>query len=161
MGLIRGIITSMAEGAIKRFGASGRANESFEDREFFQHYGFSSCPLAGAEGIIINEGNHIVMIASDDRRYRVGLKPGEVCLYTDEGDVVHLKHGKEIHVKSGGKVITEAPLVHLKTDAVTMEGYTAGQTPTVTFAANIHVDGNIEATGSIIDGTGNTNHHSH
>ncbi len=54
--MIRGIIQSVFEGVIKRFTASGRADETITDREYFQHYGFTSRPLAGAEAIIIREG---------------------------------------------------------------------------------------------------------
>jgi len=89
--MIRGIIKSVTEGFIKLFSASGRANESFSDREYFQHYGFTSRPREGAEIIIIREGNHIIGIASDDRRYRLAIEDGEVALYTDEGDYIHLK----------------------------------------------------------------------
>jgi len=104
MGLIRGIVTAVTEGMIKLFSASGRSDETFEDREYIQHYGFSSRPLAGAELIIINEGNHYVAVASDDRRYRIAVEDGEVCLYTDEGDKIHLKRDKTIEIVSGNKL---------------------------------------------------------
>ena len=102
--MIRAIIQSVYEGVIKRFTASGRADETFENREYFQHYGFTSRPLSGAEAILIKDGNHIVMIASDDRRYRIAIENGEVCLYTDEGDHIRFKRGKEIYIKSGNKL---------------------------------------------------------
>ena len=102
--MIRAIIQSVYEGVIKRFSASGRADEIFTNREYFQHYGFTSRPLSGAEAIIIKEGNHIIMIASDDRRYRLAIEDGEVALYTDEGDIIHSKRGKEIYIKSGNKL---------------------------------------------------------
>jgi phage gp45-like len=105
--MIRGIIQTVFEGVIKRFTASGRPDETIANREYFQHYGFSSRPLAGAEAIIIKEGNHIVMIASDDRRYRIALEDGEACIYTDEGDHIRLKRGKEIYIKSGNKLTAE------------------------------------------------------
>lgn len=102
--MIRVIIESVVEGVIKRFTASGRADEMFENREYFQHYGFTSRPLAGAEAILIKDGNHIVMIASDDRRYRLAIEDGEVAIYTDEGDYILFKRGKEIFIKSGNKL---------------------------------------------------------
>ena len=105
--MIRGIIQAVFEGVIKRFTASGRADETITNREYFQHYGFTSRPLAGAEGIIIKEGNHILMVASDDRRYRIALEDGEVALYTDEGDHLRFKRGKEIYIKSGNKLVAE------------------------------------------------------
>lgn len=103
--MIRGIVKSVIEGMIKRFSAYGRTDETIDDREYFQHYGFTSRPKAGAELIIIHEDNHYVAIASDDRRYRIALEEGEVALYTDEGDKIHLRRNKEIHITSGNKLI--------------------------------------------------------
>ncbi len=119
--MIRGIIKSVYEGTIKRFTASGRSDETITDREYFQHYGFTSRPLEGAEAIIIKEGNHFLMIASDDRRYRIGLQAGEVCLYTDEGDSIRFKRGKEIHINTGNKLTIDATnevIVNTKTATV-------------------------------------------
>lgn len=193
--MIRAIVRSVIEGAIKRFTAAGRPDETIENREYIQHYGFSSRPLEGAEAVIIQEGNHIVMIASDDRRYRIAIESGEVCLYTDEGDHIRFKRGKEIYIKSGNKLnadiandvvvstkridahaselaMLRSPVVILKSDAITMETY-SGQRPLATLIGNMRLEGNIEiigsvdvsgninASGSIIDGGGNTNHHTH
>ena len=104
MGMIRGIVISVLEGMIKRFSASGRSDETIEDREYFQHYGFTSRPKTGAELIIVNEGNHYVAVASDDRRYRVAVEDGEVCLYTDEGDRIHFKRNRTIEIVSGNRL---------------------------------------------------------
>lgn len=103
--MIRGIVTSVVEGVIKRFSASGRPDETIENREYFQHYGFTSRPKAGAEIIIIREGGHFVAVGSDDRRYRIALENGEVALYTDEGDKVHLKRNRIIEIIGGEKII--------------------------------------------------------
>lgn len=89
--------------------------------ELFHHYGFTSGPLAGAEYIAIPLGgnsNHVVVIASEDARYRLSVKDGEVAMYSDEGDHVHLKRGRVIEVvtetllvKAGKKVRFETPVV--------------------------------------------------
>jgi hypothetical protein len=42
--LIRVIIQTVIEGAIKRFTASGHAGERIADRDYFQHYGLTSHP---------------------------------------------------------------------------------------------------------------------
>jgi len=105
--MIRGIVIAVIEGFIKLFSASGRTDESFDQREYFQHYGFTSRPLPGAEIIIIREGNHILAIGSDDRRYRLSIVEGEVALYTDEGDKIHLMRNKTIHIVSGNKLIAD------------------------------------------------------
>ncbi len=106
--MVRSIISSVTEGVVKRFSGSGRSDETFTNREYFQHYGFTSRPLKDAEGILIKDGNNIILIASDDRRYRLQIEDGEVALYTDEGDKIHLKRNKEISISSGGKVVVNA-----------------------------------------------------
>lgn len=50
-------------------------------------------------------------------------------------------------------VTIDSPLTICKGD-LRVEGDMSG-------AGNLHVDGNVDATGSVIDGAGNTNHHSH
>lgn len=81
--------------------------------EVLQHYGFASRPLPGAETAVMFVGgnrHHGLVIATDDKRYRLrGMANGEVALYTDEGDVVHLKRGGEIHLKAAAKVRIESP----------------------------------------------------
>lgn len=111
--MIRAIIISVAEGVIKRFSATGRAGERFDDREVFQHYGYTSRPLSGAEGIIDKDGNHIILIASDDRRYRIPIEDGEVALYDNQGQVIRLKAGKEVHIYGCDK-LTAAVAVEAK-----------------------------------------------
>lgn len=104
MGMIRGIVSAVTEGVIKLFSAAGRSDETFQDREYMQHYGYTSRPLPGAELVIVNEGNHYLAIASDDRRYRIAIENGEVCIYTDEGDHIRFKRGMEIYIESGNKL---------------------------------------------------------
>ena len=105
--MIRGIVKSVTEGLVKLFSCSGRTGETIDAREYMQHYGFTSRPLAGAEIIIINEGNHYIAVASEDRRYRLAIEDGEVALYTDEGDQVHMKRDNTIHVVCGNKLLAE------------------------------------------------------
>ncbi len=105
--MIRGIIISVWEGVIKRFSASGRSEETFSNREYFQHYGYTSRPLPGAEAIIIQEGNHVIMVASDDRRYRIALQEGEVALYDNQGQVIKLMAGKEAHIYGCDKLTAD------------------------------------------------------
>lgn len=94
--------------------------------ELFQHYGFTSAPLAGAELIAIPVGGnskHTVVVASEDGRYRLQVQDGEVALYSDEGDHVHLRRGRVVEVvtdtllvKAGTKVRFETPLVEVTGD---------------------------------------------
>ena len=78
--------------------ASFLAAEPIDKTSIVQHYGFTSRPLKGAQGIGICNGNRedLVIIATEDQRYRLQIKNGEVALYTDQGDCIHLKRGNKI-----------------------------------------------------------------
>lgn len=142
--MIRVIVQDVREGAIKQVTANGRIGETFTGREAMEHYGFTSRPLAGAEAILIRDGNHILMIASDDRRYRIALENGEVALYTDEGDKVHLKRGREIEVVGGEKVTvsTKEALVEASVSATVTA-------PAIVLNGNVTVNGTLHATGAV------------
>jgi phage baseplate assembly protein V len=64
------------------------------DMERFQNYGFTSQPHAGAEVAAVFVGgnrDHGVVLAVDDRRYRVkALQSGEVAIYDDLGHKITL-----------------------------------------------------------------------
>ena len=117
----------------------GLAGESVSG-ELMQHYGYSSAPLPGAEFLAIPVGGnskHTVVVASDDGRYRITLKDGEVTLYTDEGDYIHMKRGRLIEietetlvVKATTKVRFETPLVEMSDD-VKAAGEVADHTRTM------------------------------
>ncbi|MDA8428944.1 MAG: phage baseplate assembly protein [Geobacteraceae bacterium] len=146
--MIRGIVKSVVEGVIKRFSASGRPDETIENREYFQHYGYTSRPKAGAEIIIIREGGHFVAVASDDRRYRIALENGEVALYDDLGQKMHLKRGG-IDVTSPTKITATAPLVEVvATTKVTLT------TPLLEVSGDITSGGDITAAGDVADANG-------
>jgi phage gp45-like len=117
--MIRGILQSFSGAAhkIARFTASGLPGELIENREAMQHYGFASRPKSGAEGVVVHKGNHFLLIAEDDRRYRIALTEGEVALYTDEGDSIHLKRGNKIEINAIGEVTISAPKVTLGSSA--------------------------------------------
>lgn len=113
--------------------------------ERFQDYGFTAVPLAGAEAICVFVGgsrDHGVVVRADDRRYRPkDLQAGEVMVYDQLGQQVHLRSDGTIRVVSTNEVVIDAPLVTLNGD--------------------LQVNGDIDATGHIIDVGGNTNNHSH
>jgi phage baseplate assembly protein V len=82
--------------------------ETLDDVERFQNYGFSSVPFAGAEGVSVGVGglrSHSIIIAVEDRRYRLtGGAPGEVVMYDDQGQKVHLQRA-QILITSPHKVV--------------------------------------------------------
>lgn len=101
------------------------ADETSDNVEHFQTYGLTSVPHAEAEAIVIFPGgtrSHGIVIAVDDRRYRLrGLAGGEVALYDDQWQVIHLKRDCLL-IKSDFKVTVEAPEVTVTADAVNLGG---------------------------------------
>ena len=96
----------------------GLARETLDGIERVQQYGLTSHPHPGAECVVVAVGGmrqHPLVIAADDRRYRVtNLVRGEVCLYTDEDEPgnphrVTLKRGREIALEAGTTALTLEP----------------------------------------------------
>jgi phage baseplate assembly protein V len=79
-------------------------NEVYSKIERVQSYGLTSHPRKGAEAVVLFQAgsrDHGIVIGVDDRRYRLkNLSEGEVALYTDEGDKIHLKRGNKIDIET-------------------------------------------------------------
>ncbi|GAB1617167.1 phage baseplate assembly protein V [Pseudomonas sp. NGC7] len=97
------------------------AGEVKDDVEHLEPYGLTSCPLPGAEALVgfISDRSHGVVIMVSDRRFRLqGLQPGEVALYTDQGDSLVFRRGRVIEVdtmtlkvKAGESVDFDTPVI--------------------------------------------------
>lgn len=120
------------------------ADEVRDNAERFQQYGFTSHPLPGAEAVAVCAGgvrDHVLVIAVDDRRYRLrALQPGEVALYSDEGDKLVIKRGGTIEVTASTQIVLNTPLVRA-TGNLQVDG-------------SIHSDGNVVADGNVADASG-------
>lgn len=134
MSFVRAVLTAVVEGVVKRWSGTGRAGETFTGRELFQHYGFTSRALAGAEAIVVQRGAALVVIAEDDRRFRLAIEAGEVCLNDDLGSQVYLKRGGEVALVAPSKVTVTAPEV-----VVTASTSVTVTSPTVTVTASTSV----------------------
>lgn len=113
-----------------------------------QNYGFTSNPQPGAQAVIACLGgnrNKAIAVAVDDPRYRpTGLQPGEVELYTDEGDYIKFARGRIIQVVAGTKVQVTAPEVD-----VIASTKVSLQTPLVECSQNVTVGGTLDVTGNV------------
>ncbi len=96
---------------------SALAGETKDKVERIQEYGFTSNPHSGAQVVFINfagSREHPAVIAIDDPRYRKNnLATGEVAIYTDEGDFIHLKRGGIVEVKATTKLRIDTPLLEV------------------------------------------------
>ena len=107
------------------------AGELKDGAEHFEPYGYTSNPLAGAEVLTMFLGgdrSHAVVLVAADRRYRIKeLKPGEVAIYTDEGDKIHFKRGRIIDIETGTLNIKAIYSVNFDTPTITQTGQIVSQ----------------------------------
>ena len=149
----RAIVTLVNDAAkMQSLQLSLLADETLDGAEHWQPYGLTYKPHAGAEALVLAVGGHrahSVVIACADRRYRLsGLADGEVALYTDEGDRIHLKRGRSVEVdtqtfrvRAGTEVVFDTPLVRATGD-VLVQGDTA-------LAGDLDLIGDMIGVGSI------------
>jgi phage baseplate assembly protein V len=101
------------------------ADETKDDVERFQQYGFTSVPLEGAEALVVFLGggrDHGIVFAIDDRRYRLTkLEAGDVALYTDEGTSIILTRDRTIKISCDTRQEESAKEVTIKTKAFKVE----------------------------------------
>jgi phage baseplate assembly protein V len=132
--------------------------------ERMQNYGFTSVPLAGCEGVMVCVGgnrDHGIIVATDDRRYRIAnLQGGEVAIYTDEngtglGMRIVLKRDRIIDVFCDKLNITAETEINLKAPALKIAG--------VSGDCHITLTGDIDASQDVVAGSGDISliHHKH
>lgn len=132
------------------------AGELKDNIEHFEPYGWTSCPHPGAEGLVLFLGgdrSHGVTVIAADRRYRLqALKPGEVAIYTDEGDRIHLKRGRVIDIETGTLNIKASQAVNFDTPVIHQTGKIISQGDQV--AGTISQMGHVHS--GVQGGSGNT-----
>lgn len=120
------------------------AGETRDQVERWQQYGFTAHPHPGAEAIALSVGGqraHTVVIAVDDRRYRLtGLAEGEVAIYDDLGNLVHLMRDR------------------LKVTAAQHLELTA---PTCDINAEVTINGNVTVSGDVVASGISLTQHTH
>ncbi len=138
----RGLVTAVSDaGAIQVMQLLLLDGEPADDVERIQEYGFTSVPKAGAEVACVFVGgnrDHGLVIAVDDRRYRlVGLEGGEVAIFDDQGQKVHLTRSG-IVIDGGG-----LPIKITNTPEVDVDS------PLLKTTGDVQVGGTIHAVGAI------------
>jgi phage baseplate assembly protein V len=105
------------------------ADETRDQVERVQNYGFTCVPLRGAEAVVLfvdGRRDHGLVVAVDDRRHRMaGLQPGEVAVYNHVGASVVLKADGSVEVTGTSIVLNGG------TQPVARAGDTAGPYPIV------------------------------
>lgn len=122
--ITKGIVKQVDDsGGLQRLQVTGLKDEVLDNRDRYQEYGFTSNPLPGAQEITASIGgnrSNTVIIAVDDRRYRLkAMAPGEVALYDDQGQVIHIKRngievtGNNILLQTDGVCRIDADILEL------------------------------------------------
>lgn len=105
--LVRSVRNMLARGTVALANSAGKmqalqlrllSGEAKDGIEHFEPYGYTSCPHPGAEAVTLffaGDRSHGVAIVVADRRYRLqALAAGEVALYDDQDQKIHIKRDK-------------------------------------------------------------------
>ncbi len=123
----RGVLSAIGDGGkMQSVQVKLLAGEALDEAERFQNYGFTSVPKGGAEAVVVFVGadrSHPVIVVADDRRCRkAGLKAGEVAVYHENGDFIHLKEDNEIEIKTKKLTIDADDEVTIKSSVINLKG---------------------------------------
>lgn len=111
-------------------------DELRDDIEHMQNYGFTSHAKGGDVAVAFIGGNREqgIVLAVDDRRYRITLVAGEVAMYDDLGNKVELLRDM-VKVTAVQHAEVEAPTIKL-----------IGE---IEMVGNVKIQGNIDSVGTI------------
>ncbi|NMY07576.1 phage baseplate assembly protein V [Pseudomonas veronii] len=111
-------------------------DELRDDIEHMQNYGFTSHAKGGDVAVAFIGGNREqgIVLAVDDRRYRIVLQAGEVAMYDDLGNKVELLRDM-VRVTAVQHAEVQAPTIKL-----------IGE---IELIGNVKIQGNIDSTGMI------------
>lgn len=101
---------------LQRLRATGLAGEEFRGVARLQHFGLSSTPPAGAEGVLLAQGGrsdraHILGLEHPDYRPR-GVEAGGTVIYDANGQAVSLVKNN-LRIVGSGTVTISAPTIVL------------------------------------------------
>lgn len=119
----RGVLNRInSSNPIQTAQVAGLADETLQDVEHIQQFGFTSNPPAGTEAIIIPLGGtstHGIIVATENGNYRIkSLASGEVAVYNQSGASITLKNGKIIDIECDTLNINAITSVNITTPAV-------------------------------------------
>lgn len=147
--ITRGVVRLINDAAkMQTMQVTALADEIVDGAERFQQYGFTGHPHAGSEALILNVGgvrSHAVVIAVDDRRYRLHLAAGEVAIYDDQGQQVKL-------MRSGIVIESHKGTTHNGDLAINGDLTVTGTFMLAGINMNTHKHGGVQTGGSISGG---------
>lgn len=132
-GVLRGVIDTTGRQQLQ---VELLKDELRDGLEHMQNYGFTSHPTGGDVAVAFIGGNREqgIVLAVDDRRYRITLEAGEVAMYDDLGNKFELLR-EMVKVTAVQHAEVQAPTIKL-----------IGE---IEIVGNVKVQGNIESTGTV------------
>lgn len=113
--------------------------QELADIEHLEQFGFTSHAPAGAECLVLafgGNGSHSVGLQVGDRRYRMVIEEGDVAIYNQNEDYLHLKNDGTATLKSSTKVIVDSPAVEM-TGTLKVAGATTLENTLTTVGATL------------------------
>jgi len=172
----RGKVAATQSGEpIQRVQVQGLADETLQDVEQLQQFGFTSHAPAGSEMIVLPLGGdttHGIVIASEHGSFRVkNLQGGEVAVYDQSGSSIVLKQGRLIEmdcdnlvIRAKQKVWIDSPLVEASAQ-VLAKGQITGQNGLAISGGEggdaVRIDGSLKTTGDVVAGDISLQRHTH
>ncbi len=155
----RATVSGADEGrAMRTVQAEVFASDTRDDLEHFEPYGFTSGVKPDSEAVVISLGgdrDHTVAVVIADRRFRFKVKTGEVAVYDDIGQSIHLSRdgikvdggGNPIAISNTPKITCDTPLIEVTGDIKAREIMDAGGSKSMsgmraTFDEHIHPETN-------------------
>jgi phage gp45-like len=127
------------------------ADETVEDIERFQNYGFTSNPATGAEAVVLfvnGQRDHGLVVSVDDRRYRIAnLASGEVAVYDKNGSKITLKANGDIDIAPASGNVNVTGTLKASVDV---------QVGSVSLKNHVHTSGSFTTPSGAVTGTSGT-----
>ncbi|WP_076589683.1 phage baseplate assembly protein domain-containing protein [Vibrio ostreicida] len=145
-----GTVTGATTGMLQIRTATGRTNDRIKR---VHNYGFMSRPLPEAKAYNLFIGGVMargITVNVEDERYQIDLKPGEVAMLDDKGNLIHqTEEGIKVYATQGkvdviaaNEVSIKAPLVKVIADKTTFSN-------DVEIGGNLSVAKNTNVIGSV------------
>lgn len=183
----RGVLSaSKEETKLRSIDAEYLPGEILEGLEHFEPYGFGSRAFKGSEVLSVffnGDRSHGIVLVTADRRYRLKLEEGEVAVFDDQGQKIHLKRDgilvstpKNLTATVGGNFdVTVTGTSKIKTQSLTIDSPDTTCTGNLTVQKLItgtggmeisggdgaSVDGSLTTTGDVKAGTISLQNHTH
>lgn len=137
----RAVLSVVRPGKNQRLQLSVLHDEVRDNIEHAESYGYAAYPLAGATAVMLAVGgnrDHSVVTSVSDPRYRPDdLEPGEVRVYSYQGECIRLLPSREIKIQAQNTVSIESETaVVLKAPDIQLQGPVSA-TQTITAVNNI------------------------